>query len=95
MNELCREFHPVFNEDDLVNLPNYHLYLKLMIDVRTSRPFSAVTLPPPEKKASFKKRIVEVSRERYGRARMLVEKEILLLRHVKEIRLKDQGMLFS
>jgi len=29
---------------DLVNLPNYHIYLKLIVDGVVSRPFSAKTL---------------------------------------------------
>jgi hypothetical protein len=29
---LEKEFHPEFTAHDLVNLPNYHIYLKLMID---------------------------------------------------------------
>ncbi len=42
---LEKEFHPEFSAHDLVNLPNYHVYLKLMIDGVASKPFSAVTLP--------------------------------------------------
>ena len=37
---------PEFAASDFTNLPNYHIYLKLMIDGKVSRPFSAVTLPP-------------------------------------------------
>lgn len=40
------EFFPDFNATDLINLPNYHIYLKLMIDGRISTPFSARTFPP-------------------------------------------------
>ncbi|MEZ5016069.1 MAG: type IV secretion system DNA-binding domain-containing protein [Flavipsychrobacter sp.] len=43
---LAKEFYPVFKEQDFVNLPRYHIYLKLMIDGTTSQPFSATTLPP-------------------------------------------------
>jgi hypothetical protein len=42
---LEKEFHPEFTAHDLVNLPNYHIYLKLMIDGVVSKPFSARTLP--------------------------------------------------
>src|SRR5580704_16879265 len=42
---LSREFTDVFDEIDLVQLPNYHIYLKLMIDGAPSMPFSAATLP--------------------------------------------------
>jgi type IV secretory pathway TraG/TraD family ATPase VirD4 len=43
---LAREFQPRFEEIDLLQLENYHLYLKLMIDGLPSRPFSAVTSRP-------------------------------------------------
>ena len=42
---LAREFHEVFEEVDLLRLPNHHIYLKLMIDGMPSLPFSAITLP--------------------------------------------------
>lgn len=42
---LEKEFAPEFSAYDLVNLPNYHVYLKLMIDGVVSRPFSAETFP--------------------------------------------------
>jgi type IV secretory pathway TraG/TraD family ATPase VirD4 len=42
---LSREFNGVFEEADLVQLPNHHIYLKLMIDGTPSSPFSAVTVP--------------------------------------------------
>ncbi|MCK1715223.1 MULTISPECIES: type IV secretion system DNA-binding domain-containing protein [unclassified Bradyrhizobium] len=43
---LAREFQERFDELDLLQLPNYHIYLKLMIDGTPSRPFSAETLAP-------------------------------------------------
>lgn len=42
---LAREFAPEFEAYDLLNLPNYHFYLKLMIDGMPSRPLSARLLP--------------------------------------------------
>lgn len=42
----AREFAPEFKITDFTNLPNYHIYLKMMIDGKISAPFSAVTLPP-------------------------------------------------
>ena len=41
---IAREFEPVFGRTDLLSLPNYHIYLKLLIDGEPSRPFSATTL---------------------------------------------------
>lgn len=40
---MAKEMHPKFDIEDFINLPNYSIYLKLMIDGRPSRPFSAVT----------------------------------------------------
>lgn len=42
----AQEFAPEFKITDFTNLPNFHIYLKMMIDGKISRPFSAVTLPP-------------------------------------------------
>jgi hypothetical protein len=42
---LAREFNGVFDQTDLIQLPNHHIYLKLMIDGMPSLPFSATTLP--------------------------------------------------
>ena len=44
---LAREFEPVFSSADLVSLPNFHIYLRLMIGGEVSRPFSARTLAAP------------------------------------------------
>jgi type IV secretory pathway TraG/TraD family ATPase VirD4 len=44
---LVREFVEQFEQIDLMQLPNYRIYLKLMIDGMPSKPFSAKTLAPP------------------------------------------------
>jgi hypothetical protein len=75
---LAKQFYPIFNENDLINLPNYHIYLKLMIDGATSQPFSAITLPPPERTKSYKESIIKLCREKYSRHRKEVENEILM-----------------
>ena len=41
---LTKEMFPVFGLEDFINLPNRHIYLKLMIDGTPSQPFSAITL---------------------------------------------------
>lgn len=41
---MANEMYPVFEKDDFINLANYHIYLKLMIDGKPSRPFSAQTI---------------------------------------------------
>ncbi len=75
---LEKEFEPEFMIQDLVNLPNYQIYLKLMVDGITSRPFSAKTLPPFKTPASSNvaEEIIESSRKLYARPREIVEREI-------------------
>lgn len=75
---LEKEFGPQFTAVDLVNLPKYHMYLKLMIDGLISEPFSATGLPPlmPEELTGNKEKIIAVSRERYSRERASVEDKI-------------------
>jgi type IV secretory pathway TraG/TraD family ATPase VirD4 len=74
---LAKQFYPIFYENDLINLPNYHIYLKLMIDGATSQPFSAITLPPPENMRSYKESIIKLCREKYSKPRKEVETAIL------------------
>jgi type IV secretory pathway TraG/TraD family ATPase VirD4 len=50
---VAREFYPVFSETDLIDLPQYHIDVKLMIDGVSQSPFSAVTLPPTLGTLSF------------------------------------------
>ena len=74
---LEKEFMPEIVIQDLVNLGFKNIYLKLMIDGLTSRPFSAETLAPqPEPAASYAEAIIKASRERYGAPRALVEDKI-------------------
>jgi len=55
-----------------------------MINGVTSRPFSAITLPPPEVKTSHKSEVIEASRMKFGRPRSAVEREILARKVVEE-----------
>ena len=38
-----KEFYPKFSFDDIINLPNFNIYLKLLINGHPSKPFSAST----------------------------------------------------
>ena len=74
---LAQEFAPVFNEEDLIKLPNFNIYLKLMIDGVASHPFSAITLRLRDINTSHKNEIIDFSRKRYTKPRDEVEKDIL------------------
>lgn len=76
---LEKEFAPEFTPEDIVNLPNFRIYLKLMIDGITSRPFSAKTLPPLVKGGNkeIEQMVIESSRKLYCRSREEAEREIM------------------
>jgi hypothetical protein len=73
---LEKEFEPNYTMNDLVNLSQYSIYLKLLINGVTSNPFSAQTLPPISAKTENEEKVVSVSRERYGTERKIVEEKI-------------------
>lgn len=75
---LEKEFEPVFLQNDIINLPKYHIYLKLMIDGIAGDAFSAVTLPPVEgeEHEEVAEKVINFSREKYSFSRELVEDAI-------------------
>jgi len=73
---LEKEFTPTFVIDDLVNLPKYNIYLKLMIDGVASEPFSATTLPPITRVTNSTEKVIRVTRERYSQPIDEVEDKI-------------------
>ena len=77
--ELVKEFTPTFTEEDLVSLPKYEMYLKLMIDGIASDPFSARGLAPlpEEEKTGNVEKVIKVTRERYAKGKKVVEDKIM------------------
>lgn len=74
---LEKEFAPQFTMEDLVNLGQFQMYLKLMINGLTSAPFSATSMGPiPQQKISYVKEIMDASREQFARPRAEVEEII-------------------
>lgn len=74
---LAKEFYPTFSEWDLVHLPRYSMYLKLMIDGATSKPFNATTHALPKRETSHKETITMLSNSKYAKPRAEVEKDLL------------------
>ncbi len=64
---LTKEFAEIYSENDLVSLGKYEIVLKLSIDDMTSAPFPAKTLPLPKLKNENKDKIMQLSKEKYGR----------------------------
>ncbi len=75
---LEKEFSPEFLVTDIVNLGKRQIYLKLMIDGIASKAFSAITMDTIKaQEVSFRKEVIDSSRQTYGRSRKEVEDSIL------------------
>ncbi len=74
---LAKEFAPTFSAFDLINVPQYTCYTKLLIDNTASRPFNMSIYPPQKGNVELAKAIKELSRLKYGRDKDMVEAEIL------------------
>jgi len=75
---LEKEFSPVFNQYDLINVEKYTAYVKLLVDNTATRPFSVASpwpLPGIEREPMFQK-IKALSRLKYGQDRRIIEAEI-------------------
>jgi hypothetical protein len=74
---LEKEFMPEFLQNDLVNLAKANVYIKLMIDGVSSKPFSATTLMPHiQPLQSYKDIIIKNTREHYAVPRAIVDERI-------------------
>ncbi len=71
------EFAPRFLPEDIINLPKFNIYLKLLIDGVTSQPFSAATLPPIAQITHSSSQVIENSRKAYAVGRSEVEEKIM------------------
>lgn len=85
-----KQFSPNIVAQDLLNLPNYNIYLRLLIDGVPSRPFSAITLPPflkPE--ISYAEEIIDYSRKNYGTPRAEVDRIISVAAGIGSVGTQD------
>ncbi len=75
---LVKEFSPVFNEYDLINIDKGTAYIKLLVDNSALRPFSMKTIWPilGTKRPGMAEKIRALSRLKYGQNAHLVEAEI-------------------
>jgi hypothetical protein len=74
---LVKQFQPVFDERDLVNLPNYNAVMKLLTGGLPSQPFSITALPPlGQAHAEMGLAVQQLSAAKYGVARATVEADI-------------------
>ncbi len=74
---LSKEFGAVVSHNDLIGLPNWHAYIRLLNSGKTSSPFDMQTIKPSiTPRPQVGKEIRKLSRKKYGRERDKVENEI-------------------
>lgn len=74
---MAKEFAPVFADQDLINIANYHAYIKLNIKNTTSRPFTMRTIyDTAGKDENAAQAFIQLSRLKFARDRKFVDKEI-------------------
>jgi hypothetical protein len=74
---LEKQFTPVFTANDLVNVDNRNLFVKLLINNELSKPFSMKTFPPTPGDQETANYLKELSRLKYGRDAAIVNREIM------------------
>ncbi|OGY85373.1 MAG: hypothetical protein A3F54_03050 [Candidatus Kerfeldbacteria bacterium RIFCSPHIGHO2_12_FULL_48_17] len=74
---LAKEFAPVFNENDVINVDKFTANVKLLIDNTASRPFNMKTIMPTSGDPTITAKLKQLSRLKYGRDRQIVESEVL------------------
>ncbi len=74
---IAKELAPIFNQYDVINIPMYTAYVKLLIDNTASKAFNMATFPPQKGNREVAEAIKQLSRLKYGRNKSIVESEIL------------------
>lgn len=73
-----RVYTPVFNAQDLQNIAFGQVFMTLLIDGMSSKPFSALTLPPIQpRETPDRNRVIETSRAQYARNQVEVEEKVM------------------
>lgn len=73
---LVKQFEPIFNTNDLINIDNFNAHIKLMINNETSTPFNLLTYLPEKDNPEIAQGIKNLARLKYGRDKAVVEQEI-------------------
>jgi len=77
---LSLQFEEMALPKDIISLPKYHAYMRVLIDGITTKPFSVATLPPPKPDSELQAKtdvLRQLSRERYSQKRAVGEEKIL------------------
>ncbi len=73
---LEKQFQPVFDKNDLINIDNFNAYVKILVNGETTKPFNIQTLPIEPGSRELADQLKEYSRQKYGAERQDVEADI-------------------
>ncbi len=73
---LVKQFEPVFNKSDLINIDNFYAYAKLLIKGETAKPFNLRTKRSELGDLTIASELKALTREKYGKNREEIEHEI-------------------
>jgi len=74
---LEKQFEPGFSRFDLVNLDNFNVIIKMMLNNKISTPFKMATYPPQKGRPEIVEIIKKIAKLKYGKPRALVEADII------------------
>lgn len=76
-DHLAEQFGGRLTGADVVGLPRYNIFVRLLVEGSETHPFSAETLPPMGRESRRRlRKIRRHSRERFGRSRAVIERSI-------------------
>ena len=77
VDSIGQYFHPIFEAEDLLRVPNFNSVVRTLIGGVPTQPFTMATLPPLGKpNRNLADALKQLSAAKYGRPRSIVEKEI-------------------
>jgi hypothetical protein len=92
---LQKEFSPTFTPEDMINLNFREMCVKMSIDGKASPAFSGRSLTVPDPPEENKAAVIEASRQKYGRPKDQVEKEIASWGVVEELEVPEEEAKFA
>lgn len=74
---LSKQFSPTFDQEDLVEIPNFNAVVRMIVSGVPSQPFSMATIPPMgHPNPRLGEALKRLSAAKYGRHKSVVEKDI-------------------
>ncbi len=74
---VVKQFEPIFNQHDLINIPKFNAYIKMIIDNTTVPAFNINTIKEPTGDDITRGKVMALSKLHYGTPKKIIETKIL------------------